>query len=57
MEKKKKEFQAFRLLAVAPSNYGKSYAISHYVLEKMRQGMFHPKRIIIISPTHKSDPS
>ena len=53
----KREFQAFRLLAIAPSNYGKSYAISKYVLDLLAKKIFNARRIIIISPTHRSDPS
>lgn len=45
------------MLAIAPSNYGKSYAISEYILSLIDKKMFQPKRIIIISPTHRSDPS
>ncbi len=63
MEKKVKrvkdptKYQAERLLFIAPSQYGKSYQISKWVLDEIKRGHYTPERIIIISPTHKSDPS
>jgi len=54
---KPNKFEAFRMLCIAPSNYGKSYLISNFVIERIKMKQFDPQRILIFSPTHKSDPS
>ena len=54
--KPKKEWPAMRCLVVAPSNYGKSALIADFIIESVKQGRWKPQRIMIFSPTHKSDP-
>ncbi len=53
---KKKEWPAMRCLVIAPSNYGKSHMIADFVLKSIEQKRWNPKRILIFSPTHRSDP-
>ena len=54
---KSNKIAPIRLLAVAPSQYGKTYAVVHWLCKLIRQKEWHPKRVIIISPTAKTDDS
>jgi len=45
------------MLAIAPSNYGKSHMIAEYVSSLVRDKWIHPSRILLFSRTWKSDPS
>ena len=54
--KKKPQYNATRILAIAPSQYGKSSLINEWALRKIKEKVFHPSRIVLISPTHRSDP-
>ena len=57
----KKDFssESVRLLALAPSQYGKSYMISEWVAQQVAAGDrgWTYERIIVFSPTARSDPS
>lgn len=57
----KKDFSknAIRCLALAPSQYGKSYSISKWVIDEIKKGDrgWTYERVIIFSPTARSDPS
>lgn len=55
--KSKPSFEAFRALFIAPSNYGKSFLISDFMLDHIKKKHFHPKRVIIFSKTYKTDSS
>ncbi len=56
-QSKSKELDAFRLCCFAPSNYGKSYLISDFVMDLMKKKQFKAHRIEIVSPTAKTDES
>jgi len=51
----KKDFKAFRALFIAPSDYGKSYLVSLFVLDLLKKKIFHPKRVVLFSTTYKTD--
>lgn len=57
MEKGKTDFQAFRALFIAPSNYGKSYLISEFIIDHLKKKHFNPMNVVIISKTWKTDSS
>ena len=52
-----KNFQAFRLLLLGRSGVGKTYNGLKWSLKLIQEGVFAPKRVILISKTWKSDPS
>lgn len=53
----KKSFQAFRLLLLGRSGVGKTYNGMAFCLRLIKQKIFSPKRVLVISATWKSDPS
>ena len=53
----KKIFTAFRLLLLGRSGVGKTYNGLIWSLNLVKEGIFSPKRVILISKTWKSDPS
>lgn len=46
-----------RALFIAPSGAGKTVLMSGFVLELIKDGYVHPKRVMIIATNYKSDPS
>lgn len=51
--------ESVRCLALAPSQYGKSYSISKWVISEVEKGDkgWTYERVILFSPTARSDPS
>ncbi len=51
--------QSVRMLALAPSQYGKSYQVSKWVISEIKKGDrgWSYERVVIFSPTARSDPS
>lgn len=52
-----KDFKAIRAIVVAPSDRGKSWQVSDWVIQMIKDECFHPNRILIFSETYVKDPS
>jgi hypothetical protein len=55
--KDKKDITAQRILLLGRSGVGKTYNGCKYLLQLIRDGVFSPRRVVVVSKTWKSDPS
>lgn len=53
----KNDFTAKRILLLGRSGVGKTYNGLRYILNFIKQGIFKPSRVILVSKTWKSDSS
>lgn len=53
----KKGYVAQRILLLGRSGVGKTYSGCKYLLELIKQGVFSPRRVVVVSKTWKSDDS
>jgi hypothetical protein len=55
--KDNRDFVAQRILLLGRSGVGKTYNGCKYLLNLIKEGVFSPRRVVVISKTWKSDPS
>lgn len=55
--KDKKDVTAQRILLLGRSGVGKTYNGCKYLLKLITDGVFSPRRVVVVSKTWKSDPS
>jgi len=53
----KKGFTAQRILLLGRSGVGKTYSGCKYLLQLIKDGIFSPRRVVVVSKTWKSDDS
>jgi predicted NACHT family NTPase len=52
-----KDVSAQRILLLGRSGVGKTYNGCKYLLSLIKEGVFSPRRVVVVSKTWKSDPS
>lgn len=57
IKNKDSKFKSFRMLLIAPSDYGKTVIGLNYIRSLVKQGDLDPERIVLVSRTVMSDPA